>query len=83
MRNTFTFWEDYEQYSQSLSPVTQPGGRGQPGAGESAQYPTVVQGDTLWGIAQSLGTTVAALLALNPQIKNPNLISPGQQIRVR
>lgn len=83
VRYTFTFWEDYDQYSQSLSPVTQTGGSGQTGAGESAQYHTVVQGDTLWGIAQSLGTTVAALLALNPQIKNPNLIYPGQQIRVR
>jgi len=41
----------------------------------------VVQpGDTLSGIAVRYGTTVNVLLALNPQITNPDLIYPGQAI---
>ncbi|MDD4517524.1 MAG: LysM domain-containing protein [Limnochordia bacterium] len=41
---------------------------------------TVVPGDTLFFIAQRFGTTVNAILAVNPQITNPNLIFPGQVI---
>ncbi len=37
-------------------------------------------GDTLSGIAQQYGTTVAALQRANPGITNPNLIYPGQRI---
>ncbi len=43
---------------------------------------TVVPGDTLFLIARRFGTTVAALLAANPQITNPDLIFPGQVICV-
>ncbi len=43
---------------------------------------TVVPGDTLFSIAQRFGTTVPALLQLNPQITNPSLIFPGQIIRI-
>ena len=44
---------------------------------------TVVSGDTLLKIANRCGTTVDALLALNPNIWNANLIYAGQVIRVR
>jgi len=37
---------------------------------------------TLWGIANHQHTTVAHLLQLNPQIKNANLVKPGEKIRV-
>ncbi|QUW04435.1 LysM peptidoglycan-binding domain-containing protein [Chloracidobacterium validum] len=37
-------------------------------------------GDTLSGIAQQYGTTVAALQRANPSITNPNRIYPGQRI---
>ncbi|MFE2410852.1 LysM peptidoglycan-binding domain-containing protein [Kitasatospora sp. NPDC059408] len=43
---------------------------------------TVRRGMTLGGIAVALGTTVAGLLSLNPQIDNPNRITEGQQITV-
>jgi peptidoglycan DL-endopeptidase LytF len=43
---------------------------------------TVVSGDTLFFIAQRYGTTVAAIVAINPQITNPDLIHPGQVICV-
>ena len=44
---------------------------------------TVKKGDTLSGIAKRNGTTVAAILALNPKIKDPNKIYVGQKIRVK
>ncbi|MBO1414453.1 LysM peptidoglycan-binding domain-containing protein, partial [Streptomyces sp. FH025] len=43
---------------------------------------TVRQGMTLGGIAVALGTTVAGLLSLNPQIGDPDRITEGQQITV-
>lgn len=43
----------------------------------------VVQpGDTLYSIAQANGTTVDALIRLN-DIRTPNLIFPGQTLRLR
>jgi LysM repeat protein len=41
-----------------------------------------VKGDTLRKIAAKFGTTVDALLRLNPQISNPNVIYVGQAIAV-
>lgn len=49
----------------------------------SAQHYTVVRGDTLSGIAQRYKTSVAALVKLNPSIKNPSLIYAGQKIRIK
>jgi tyrosinase len=44
---------------------------------------TVQPGDTLSGIAGKFpGVTLSALEAANPQITNPNLIVPGQVIRI-
>ena len=43
----------------------------------------VVQpGDTLGGIAERFGVSLGALEAANPQITNPDLIFPGQLIRI-
>ena len=44
-------------------------------------YYTVQRGDTLWGIAKKYGVTVQYLVRLNG-IRNPNLIYPGQLIKV-
>ena len=41
---------------------------------------TVEKGDSLYTIAQRQGTTVQAILAVNPQITDPNLIIQGQKI---
>jgi hypothetical protein len=51
-----------------------------PGAstGGLAQWNT-----TLWGIARHYHLSLAQLEKLNPQIKNPNLIHPGQRVRVQ
>jgi spore coat assembly protein SafA len=43
---------------------------------------TVVSGDTMFFIAQRFGVSLNALIAANPQISDPNMIFPGQQICV-
>ena len=43
---------------------------------------TVQPGDTLSAIARKFKTTVDHILALNPQITNPNLIRVGEKIRI-
>ncbi len=90
VRYTFTFWEDYDKYQDTLTTrkkqTNTGGGSGpapalpKPPAG--AVYHTVVTGETLWGIAQKYGTTLGELLVWNPQIKNPNVIQAGLRLRV-
>ncbi|WP_324718049.1 LysM peptidoglycan-binding domain-containing protein [Carboxydochorda subterranea] len=41
---------------------------------------TVQPGDTMFLIAQRFGVSLNALIACNPQIPNPSLIFPGQQL---
>lgn len=52
------------------------------GAANGSLYYRVVAGDTLGDIASKYGTTVARLMALNPHIKNANLIYAGDYIRI-
>ena len=52
------------------------------GAGLTNQYYVVVPGDTLGEIAARFGTTVKKLQALNPRIKDANLIYAGEAIRI-
>lgn len=52
---------------------------------KAPSYPnvyTVRPGDTLYFIAKKFGTTVSELINLN-QITTPNVIYPGQQIKLR
>ena len=42
----------------------------------------VETGDTLWGIADAYGVTLAALLAANPQITDRSLIHPGDFLTI-
>ena len=51
--------------------------------GAGALWHTVKRGETLWGIARSYEVELTDLIARNPQIKNPNLILPGEQVKIR
>jgi uncharacterized YkwD family protein/spore coat assembly protein SafA len=43
---------------------------------------TVKSGDSIWKIAAKYQTGISELLAQNPQIKNPNMIYPGQKLTI-
>lgn len=43
---------------------------------------TVQSGDSLWKIAVKYQVGVSELIVANPQIKNPNLIYPGQVVNI-
>ena len=76
VRYSFVFWEDSELVTEVKRVET-----AQPQTGKAA-YHTVVQGDTLWGIARKYHLTLDELLKLNPGIKNPNLIHMGEKVRL-
>ncbi|WP_447409145.1 LysM peptidoglycan-binding domain-containing protein [Weissella confusa] len=46
----------------------------------SMYYYTVVKGDSLWAIAQRYGIALNDLIRANPNIKNSNLIYPGDLV---
>ena len=89
---TFTFWEDWGNYDGGLKrsddggAAPWNGGQSSGGAKASAEAETVVytvrKGDTLWGIAKRYGVALTDLIAANPQIKNPNLIYPGDRVKL-
>jgi LysM repeat protein len=62
-----------------LDSISRTGTSGGVRGGESGGY-TVRHGDTLSSIAARAGVSLSALRAANPQIRNPNLIFPGQTI---
>lgn len=81
---SFAFWEGYDGHSTGV-----PGDRGRrrtgdrPGrryGGGAAAHGA--PGETLWGIARDYGLSLTELIALNPQIKNPNLILAGEEVRL-
>jgi LysM repeat protein len=56
-------------------------GSSSPSSDSGATY-SVVHGDTLSGIAEKNGVSLSKLEALNPQIKNPSLIFPGEKVNL-
>ena len=88
VRYSFAFWEDDSGYDGGLTENND--GRTWPGSGLAASEEThgagrvytVKRGDTLWGIARRCGVTWSSLVPANPQIKNPNLIYPGNEVRL-
>ena len=88
VRYSFTFWEDWNGYSGGLTAsddggaLSGTGSRTAAAESAAAETYTVRKGDTLWGIAKRYDVTLAALIAANPQIKNPNLIYPGAKVLI-
>jgi len=87
----FEFWEDWSGYESGLQ-ENDDGGTA-PWTGtvpeqvrseqvEETLMHIVCKGETLWGIAKQHGVTLPSLIAANPQIKNPNLIYPGDEVRI-
>lgn len=86
VRYSFTFWEESSRYAGlAVRAVGQDRGEGVRPEQSAAQaaYHRVVKGDTLWALARRYGVSLTELIALNPQIKNPNLIRVGEEVRVR
>ena len=78
VRYSFAFWEDDSWYTGLASRVTE-----QSAAAGEKTYHRVVKGDTLWAIAKTYGLSLEEVIALNPQIKNPNRILVGDEVRVK
>lgn len=78
VRYSFEFWE----CPPAVPKISVPAAEEENVSTAEAQWYTVVKGDTLWSIANRYGLGMDALLGMNPQIKNPNLIYPGDRIRV-
>lgn len=83
VRYRFEFWEDGGGWDSGWKelPAEDSGGA------EKSPVPvqrvhTVRKGDSLWSIAGQYGVGLAELIRANPQIKNPNLIHPGEAVRL-
>ena len=77
----FEFWECFDGYElsakavlSSSSSVTE-----EKSSAERRTY-TIKSGDTLWALAKANGLSLAELLVLNPQIRNPNIYYCGDLI---
>ena len=82
MRYSFAFWEDDSWYT-GLAARTAGNQSGESGAAAAGPvYHRVVKGESLWAIAKKYDLALAKLIAMNPQIKNPNLIHVGDEVRV-
>ena len=82
VRYSFEFQERYDGYQTELTALPGSGGGWDAPSGSrlGRGTHTVASGDTLWSISQRYDTGVADLLAVNPGIKNPNLIRVGEQV---
>ncbi len=80
---SFEFWEDYEGYGTAAKKIAAAASvAGLVGAAAAGvKWHTVRYGENLWSIARDNDLTLAGLVALNPQVKNPNLIAAGDRLR--
>lgn len=78
---SFEFREEYGGYVPGLREVEST--QHQTPVQTQAVWHTVARGETLWGIAVRYGTKLEQLIALNPQLKNPNILMVGERVRVQ
>lgn len=77
----FEFWECFEGYELTTKAVlsSAPSVVTEKTSAERRTY-TIKSGDTLWGLAKANGLSLSGLMALNPQIRNPNIYYCGDVI---
>ena len=81
LKSKFPYIEEEVNRRLGAEPGPTPPPTPTPEPGTYIEY-TVQKGDTLNKIAAEYNTTVDAILAINPQITNPNKIYPGQVIKI-
>ena len=82
---SFEFWEVIAGAGEEKLAVrsVEPAAEEDEVASRQAQWHTVARGDTLWAVAQRYGVALSRIIQLNPGIRNPNLIYPGQKVRIK
>ncbi|MEG1633337.1 MAG: LysM peptidoglycan-binding domain-containing protein [Oscillospiraceae bacterium] len=78
---SFEFWECFDGSADGLTRIDRAPAAATRRGADAAVWHIVAAGDTLWDLAAKNGMTLKALIALNPQVKNPNLIRAGDKIR--
>ena len=79
--------EDYVAYSFEFcegSPADGTAQAAQSGvAAGTRRYHVMQSGQTLWHVCGSYGIEMPELLAMNPEIANPNSVTAGRRVRVQ
>ena len=86
VKYSFTFWESFDGYETEARTERAAAADAAPSAAQTEAgelWHTVVSGESLWKIAKDAGVELTAVIALNPQLKNPNLIYAGERVRVK
>ncbi len=83
VRYSFEFWEGNGPVNGMVVQRIETARSSGEAQSSSSACHRVIKGDTLWALAQRYGLSLEELIALNPQIKNPNLIRVGEEVRVR
>ena len=83
VRYSFAFWEDDSWYTGLASQTVKAPSASVSAPAAGAAYHRVISGESLWTIARAYQVSLEELIALNPKIKNPNLIRAGDEVRVR
>ena len=79
---SFEFWEDGENASFEDVTAKYTPGNAKPGKSGTKKTYIARYGDTMWGIAIKHGLTLTELVALNPQVSDPNILYVGDVITV-
>lgn len=80
VKYSFSFIEDTREIVKEVKQDNQSKLKEQPKVNPKIYI--VKKGDTMWAIAKRNGISLKTLVAKNPQIKNPNLIYPGNKINL-
>lgn len=81
VRYSFVFWETAQPVKAEV--VQQESNMTKTARVASKKMHKVQKGETLFAIAVKYGKTLQEILEMNPQIKNPNLIYPGDEVQIQ